>query len=369
MVDYLAEEVLARLPETERTFLFQTSILDRMCSSLCEAVTGNSDSQEILERLEHANLFLNPLDDVRGWYRYHQLFGDVLNQRLRHEHPDLVSGLHRKASAWFEGQGLMFDAISHALAGGDRVGAIRLIESAGLMIVLNQQVQTVLGWIDSLPDALVRDRPILHTIRALALVFSNRPDEAEASLQAAERCLRAEQDTDEVRALLGRVAVIRTVIARFSGDLERAVSLGRQALELLPETDNTLRERTAAKVNVALSFQVSGNVNAADERPLVEAVAAFSAAGALVPLLNAINRLGRFQTMQGRLRAAAATYETATNAVSGPDGRRGAVEYRRVPRRPWSHPPPMERSGLGRAPPEHVRSTWFLGRSPWKRTS
>jgi LuxR family maltose regulon positive regulatory protein len=326
VMDYLAEEVLARQPKTERTFLLHTSILDRMCSSLCEAVTGNRDSQEILERLEHANLFLNPLDDVRGWYRYHQLFGDVLNQRLRHEHPDLASGLHQKASAWFEGHGLMFDAIQHAMAGLDLGRAIRLIESAGLTVVLNQQVQTVLGWIDSLPDALVRDRPILHTIRALALVFSNRPDAAEASLQAAERCLLTEPDADEARALLGRVAVIRTAIARFSGDLERAVSLGRQALELLPDTDDAKNERTAAKVNVALSYQVDGNVNAADERPLAEAVAAFSAAGALVPLLNAINRLARLQTMQGRLKAAATTYETATNAVSGPDGRRGVVD-------------------------------------------
>ena len=190
VMDYLGEEVLARQPETDRTFLLQTSILDRMCSSLCEAVTGRFDSQEILERLEHANLFLDPLDDVRGWYRYHQLFADVLNQRLRHEDPDLVSGLHRKASAWFEGQGLMLDAIPHALAGRDLSGAIRLIESASVTVVLNQQVQTVLGWIDSLPDALVRDRPVLHTIRALGLIFSNRPDAAEDSLRAAERCLR-----------------------------------------------------------------------------------------------------------------------------------------------------------------------------------
>ena len=326
VMDYLAEEVLARRPETERTFLLHTSILDRMCSSLCEAVTGHIDSQEILEGLEHGNLFLNPMDDVRGWYRYHQLFGDVLNQRLRHEDPDLVSGLHRKASAWFEGQGLILDAIPHALAGDDLSRAASLIESVGLTVVLSNQVQTVLGWIDSLPNALMQDRPILHTIRALALGFSNQPDAAEASLQAAERCLRAVPDTDESRALLGRVAVIRTVTARFTGDLARAVSLGRHALELLPDTDNTLNERTAAKVNVALSYQVSGNVNTADERPLAEAVAAFSAAGALVPLLNAINRLGRLRTMQGRLVAAVATYETATHAVPGPTGKGGGVE-------------------------------------------
>jgi LuxR family transcriptional regulator, maltose regulon positive regulatory protein len=326
VMDYLAEEVLARQTEAERTFLLNTSILDRMCASLCEAVTGNRDSQEVLERLEHANLFLDPLDDVRGWYRYHQLFADVLNQRLLHEHPDLVSGLHGTASAWFEGHGLMLDSISHALAGHDFARAVRLIESAGMAVVLNHQVQTLLAWIDSLPDTLVAERPMLHTLRALALALSNRPDEAEASLQAAERCLLSEPHGEEAGAVLGRVAVIRAAIARFSGDVGRAVSLSHQALQLLPETDGSLTERASAKANIGLSYQVTGEVNASDERPLEEAVAAFRAAGALMPLLNCINRLARFQTMQGRLRAAAATFESASAAVSGLGGRRGAVE-------------------------------------------
>ena len=96
--------------------------------------------------------------------------------------------------------------------------------------MLNQQVQTVLGWLEELPSALVRERPALCTIRALALVFSDRPDAAEASLQDAERCLPEEPTTDEARAVLGRVAVIRAAIARFSGDLERSVALGRRGL-------------------------------------------------------------------------------------------------------------------------------------------
>jgi LuxR family transcriptional regulator, maltose regulon positive regulatory protein len=326
VMDYLAEEVLAQRPEAERTFLLKTSILDRMCASLCEAVTGNPDSQEILEHVEHAHLFLDPLDDVRGWYRYHQLFADVLNQRLRHEHPDLVSGLYRAASAWFEAQGLMLDSIPHALAGHDLARAVRLIESAGMTVVLNHQIQTLLTWIDSLPDTLLDERPMLHTLRALALTLSNRPDAAEASLQAAERCLRVEPQTEEARAVLGRVAVIRAAIARFTGDVRRTVSLSDQALQLLPETDASSRERASAKANIALSYQATGEVNAADERPLEEAVAAFSAAGALTPLLNCINRLGRLQTMQGRLRTAAATYQKASAAGAGQGGRWDAVE-------------------------------------------
>jgi LuxR family transcriptional regulator, maltose regulon positive regulatory protein len=194
-----------------------------------------------------------------------------------------------------------------------------------MSLVLDQQVQTVLGWLDQLPAGLARERPIISTIRALGYVFSNRPDEAEASLNDAERCLEDEPTTDEARAVLGRVAAIRAAICRFSGDIERSVSLGHRALQLLPETDATLRERASARTHVALTYQVNGEVHLVNERSLEEAVAAFSAAYALVPLLNSINRLGKFRTMQGRLRAAHATYERAAAAVLDRVGQPAAV--------------------------------------------
>ena len=325
-MDYLAEEVLARQTEATRTFLLRTSILDRMCASLCEAVTGDRHSQDALERIEHANLFMDPLDDVRTWYRYHQLFADVLNQRLQHEHPELVSGLHRTASDWYASHGLVLDAIPHAFAADDLERAVSLIESAGMAVALNHQVQTLLTWIDGLPDPLVDEHPMLHTLRALALALSNRPAAAEASLHLAERCLQSHPRVEEGRGVLGRASVIRAALARFSGDVGRAVSLSQQALQLLPEGDGFPTERASAKANIGLSYQVTGTVNAADERPLKEAVAAFAAAGALTPLLNCINRLGRFQTMQGRLRAAAATFQQADLVGASPSGRRGGVE-------------------------------------------
>jgi LuxR family transcriptional regulator, maltose regulon positive regulatory protein len=325
VIDYLAEEVLARQTPAMRAFLLDTSVLDRMCASLCEEITSRHDSQDILESLEHANLFVDPLDEVRGWYRYHQLFADVLNQRLRHEQPGRASELHRSASAWYDRHGLFTDAVQHAIRGSDVDGAIRLIESGGMSLVLDQQVQTVLSWLDELPAERVRERPALSTIRALGYVFSNRPDEAEESLCEAERCLDSEPTTDETRAVLGRVAVIRAAICRFSGDIERSVSFGRRALLLLPETEATSRERASARTHVALTYQVNGDVRPVNERPLEEAVAAFSAAHALVPLLNSINRLGKFRTMQGRLRAAHATYGRGAAAVSDREGKPVAV--------------------------------------------
>jgi LuxR family maltose regulon positive regulatory protein len=316
VIDYLAGEVLGLQPPALRAFLLDTSVLDRMCASLCEEITSRQDSQDILEGLEHANLFVDPLDEVRGWYRYHQLFADVLNQRLRREQPGRVSELHRRASAWYERNGLFADAVQHAIRGSDVDRAVRLIESAGMSLVLDQQVQTVLTWLDELPAARIPERPALSTIRALAYVFSNRPDEAEASLRDAERFLEHEPTTEETRAVLGRVAVIRAAICRFSGDIERSVSFGRRALQLLPETDATLRERASARAHVALSYQVDGDVRPVNERPLEDAVAAFSAAHVLMPLLNSVNRLGKFRTMQGRLRAARETYERAVAALS-----------------------------------------------------
>jgi ATP/maltotriose-dependent transcriptional regulator MalT len=315
VLDYLAEEVLGRQPEELQTFLLQTSILDRMCAPLCNAVTERTDGQTTLERLEQANLFVIPLDDERQWYRYHHLFSDVLRQRLHQEHSDLLPARHQRASAWFEKEGLVPEAIHHALAAQDWERAIRLIESSGIAVVLGKQVRTMLGWIDGLPEELVRERPVLCTIHALALVFLNRPDEAESRLQEAELYLRSNPTTDEARAILGQVAQLRAIIARFSGDLVRCVELARRALELLPETERLFR--SGAMANVALAYQVSGDVAPANERPLEEAIASFRASGALIPLLNVINFLARLRTLQGRLRAAAATYEEAAEVVLG----------------------------------------------------
>jgi LuxR family maltose regulon positive regulatory protein len=248
---------------------------------------------------------------------------DVLRQRLRQENPDLVSVLHRRACGWFERHGLVGEAINHALAAQDWERAVRLIESNGITVVLGRQVQTMLGWIDRVPEELARERPALCTIRALALVLSNRPDAAETSLREAERYLGGNPTTDQDRTVLGRAAVIRAAIARSSGDLERCVAMGRRALELLPETE--FIGRAAARTNAALAYQVSGNVAPANERALEEAAASFRASGAQVMLLRSIDFLARLRMLKGRLRAAAATYEESAQVASGRDGLRGTV--------------------------------------------
>src|SRR5437764_1190965 len=128
VLDFFAEEVLDGQSDQVRAFLLETSVLERLSGELCDAVTGRSGSQRLLEQMERANLFLVPLDEVRGWWRYHHLFADLLRVRLREEQPSQVVELHRNAAAWYEEHALADDAIRHAAAAGEMTRAARLIE-------------------------------------------------------------------------------------------------------------------------------------------------------------------------------------------------------------------------------------------------
>jgi len=135
ILDYLVEEVLDQQSPAVQEFLLRTSILERLTGPLCDAVADRSDSRTVLAQLEQANLFLLPLDDERRWYRYHRLFADLLRSRLEQTHPDQVPTLHIQASEWYEGNGLIAEAVSHALAAGDMDQAVRLIEGNALTII------------------------------------------------------------------------------------------------------------------------------------------------------------------------------------------------------------------------------------------
>src|SRR6476469_274461 len=161
IVDFLAEEVLQRQPEHVQHFLLQTSILDRLSGPLCDAVTGQDGGKAKLTALERGNLFLVPLDDRRQWYRYHQLFADVLHARLLDEQPDFIPALHRRASDWFEANGERTEAIGQAMAGVDFDRAASLIELAVPAMRQARQEATVLAWLEALPDDVIKVRPVL----------------------------------------------------------------------------------------------------------------------------------------------------------------------------------------------------------------
>ena len=189
IVDFLAEEVLQRQPEHVQHFLLQTSILDRLSGPLCDAVTGQDGGKAKLAALERGNLFLVPLDDRRRWYRYHQLFADVLHARLLDEQPDDVPDLHRRASAWYEQNDEPSEAIRHALAAQDFERAADLVELAIPAMRRSRQETAVLGWLELLPDEVVRVRPVLSVGFAGALLAGGEYEGVEARLRDAERWL------------------------------------------------------------------------------------------------------------------------------------------------------------------------------------
>src|SRR5215211_2562631 len=186
VLDYLTEEVLARQPEELVEFLLETSILERLSGPLCDAVTGRRDGQALLEQVERANLFLQPLDEVRGWWRCHQLFADLLRARLHQQRPERVPELHRAAAAWFEAHGLAEEAVRHALAAGEAAWVARLMERHFPGLLWVSEDTTLRRWLAELPASVVRE-PWLCVALASRAAMGGRLAEAERLLAAAER--------------------------------------------------------------------------------------------------------------------------------------------------------------------------------------
>ncbi len=212
VLDYLLEEVLGQQPERVQTFLLRTSILDRFCGPLCDAVVldPSISGQATLEYLEHANLFIIPLDDERRWYRYHHLFADLLRQRLHQSTAsspgDEGSGmaeLHLRASLWYEDHGLSLEAFHHAAAAHDVERAARLVEGDGMPLHFRGAVTPVLHWLESLPKTALDARPVLWVMYASALTMTGFLPGVEPKLQAAEAALQGAERDDTTQDVVG----------------------------------------------------------------------------------------------------------------------------------------------------------------------
>src|SRR5215472_5101539 len=314
VLDYLSEEVLSRQPAAVHTFLLRTSVLSRLNGSLCDAVTGMPGSQAILEALEQANLFVVALDDERQWYRYHQLFAEVLRNRLHQAEPTLVPELHRRASTWYELHSMVAEAVNHALAISDFERVAQVLEQAAMQrvqVILPAQIQLMLGWFNALPDLLVRSRPLLCVLHAQLLQVSHAPrEEIEAHLCDAEQSLQSHAEV--ARFVLGQVAWLRGILALYVGDLARCIMLSRQTLDLWPGKSEALH--LPALIGTSRSFLLSGDVTATMEQQLEEMVA-FARPANLFVRSGAVHLLARLQAMQGRLRQAAATYQAFVQQV------------------------------------------------------
>jgi LuxR family maltose regulon positive regulatory protein len=295
VLDYLMDEVFRQQSPETQAFLLQTSILDRLTASLCDAVTGRSDGRERLLALEQANLFLLPLDQSRTWYRYHHLFADVLRHRLQIEVGREAAGLHGRASRWYAENRFPIDAIHHALAAADWEAAANLILGTHSEMMKRGEVVTLLGWFRALPEEVVHAHPQLCLGFSWPLIMSEQID-------AAESCLaHAEQAGHEDPAFLGGAAAARAYIARARGDGRRAVELSRQALALLPQDDFTSRSVVAA--NLGMAYWYAGHLAEA-EQVLTEAREAARRSGNSYAGGGAQFFLAKVQAARGRLQRA-----------------------------------------------------------------
>jgi len=248
ILDYLTSEVLQQQPESIRSFLMQTSIVDRLNGPLCDAVARRNDSSEVLAYLDAANLFVIPLDEEQCWYRYHHLFSDLLRNQLTRKQPELIPLLHRRASCWYAENGDIHDAIDHALKDIDLTRAAHLIEQYTLPKLYQGQIAKVLGWYARLPNDVLGVAPMLCIGKAWTLALMQRgthEDEINLTIEAAGQALDRVNAGQELRDLVaGHAASIRAFLLRspWTGETrERLIALSREAQRLLPVEAKAIR--------------------------------------------------------------------------------------------------------------------------------
>ena len=321
VLDYLIEEVLNQQPEDVQAFLLKTSILDRLTGSLCDALTGQDNSQATLERLERANLFIIALDEERGWYRYHHLFADLLRQRLEQTYLKQKPKLHQRASEWFKQNESWPDAVHHALAAEDLEQAAEVIALAWVPMNTSYRSVTWLGWAKSLPDEMVRSKPALSTSCGWASLDAGDLESAELHFRDAEQLLNtmananaslegspdkdAKFDEEQFRTLSISVANGRAYLAQALGDVNGTVKYARWASELLHEDEYF--ERGLSKILSGFAYWVSGDLEAA-HGAISEAISKMRMTGKVPFIISFTSYLTDIMVTQGRLHETESTY-------------------------------------------------------------
>lgn len=274
VLDYLLEEVLRAQPQHIQTFLIETSLLGKLCGPLCDAVMGEAWSasgesgQEVLEYLEANNLFVVALDDHKQWYRYHQLFADLLRSRLTHEGREKMPGLHGRASRWYEAASLFNDAIDHAFAAGDLERATALVESHAGDLIFTGGYGTVLSWLGKLPGEEIRKRPWLSTWSAWGIMASGRTEGVEPFLAVIEKRLASSSieqtgtQSSDVTDLANELDALRVSLASLRDDHAQTIQLALDALDRLPA--GNLRHRINILFPAGNAFYATGQLAEAE---------------------------------------------------------------------------------------------------------
>ncbi len=324
IMDYLTEEVLKRLPEKTGLFLLQTSILGNLCGPLCEAVVEpgaieQTNGQAMLEDLDHMNLFLIPLDDERRWYRYHHLFADVVNLRLKHLFPQQLPELHSRASQWYEQNAMISEATHHAIMAGNQARAAQLVEQNGCSLLIRGEGFTLLKWVESV-GSYTRTHPWLSILKAWGLALTGHMDQVEPNLQTAEGLFSPLEPAVEAKIMLGSIAAVRAHMANLHGEAQLAADYAHGALEYLPASNEfSCSMRSVATSICGDASLINGNLELARSAYL-EAAQISQAAGNIYMTMIAKSNLADVLIEQGELHQAARIYAETLQNARRPDG-------------------------------------------------
>lgn len=321
ILDYLIKEVLDQQPKEIQTFLLRTSILDRLCGPLCDAVLldPSISGQKTLEYLEKANIFIVPLDEERHWYRYHHLFLDLLRERLHQnsvkvlgeKRDDLVE-LHKLASRWYEQNDLEVEAFHHAVAANDIEHATRLVEGDGMPLQFRGAATPVIHWLESLSKVVLNAHPSLWVMYASAQLFLGQTSGVEEKVQAAETILAGIKPDEKTLDLLGHIAAIRATLAVSQNQVETIIAQSHRALKYL-HPDN-LTVRTSITWTLGHAYELQGDRPAA-MKAYIESIANSQAIGHIIITIVATIGLGNLQEAENQLYLAGETYQQVLNMV------------------------------------------------------
>jgi LuxR family maltose regulon positive regulatory protein len=331
ILDYLLEEVLNQQALAVQDFLIETSILERMCGALCDAVRSGEagspsgadatvaraaghqgpdvtrDSQTILAHLERTNLFVMPLDDERRWFRYHHLFADLLRSTLgERRSAEQIRELHRRASLWHQAEGSLEEAMIHAMEAQDFERAASMIEDNIVSMLSRSEAPVLLGWIEKLPGPIVRGRPWIDIYRANTLALSGRLEEAEPLLEDVER--RIEPGAPQAREQLGHIAAIRAYAANLRGDAARVIEMAALTERYLLEEHLTAQGMAAYAL--AETYFAGDDMDGADQASR-KMLSVGEKTGRLLMAIPALCDLAATKKAQGRLYQAEEFYDRA----------------------------------------------------------
>jgi len=320
VLDYLMEEVIEQQASTTQDFLIETAILGRLNGELCDFVRGDfsgsesnsanlpaQNSQSILEQLERMNLFVVPLDNERHWYRYHHLFADLLNSSLRQRRTDEeIRELHRQASLWYRDHGNLEEAMTHTMTAGDYELAASMIDQYYASMFARSEVPVLMGWIENLPEEIVRDRPWVDVYRAYTLALTSQTDETESLLDDVEE--RIGSDAHRSSELHGHIAAIRAYTANLRGDSPRVIEMTALSRDKLAQP-NLIAHAMSSYAEADTYIAVDDFENAT--RALQEMLSAGEKKGGLMIVIHALCELASVRKVQGRLNQAEDLYARA----------------------------------------------------------